>query len=59
MNRFVVEVGRFDAVRTTQLEDLGGPGDARQVRTVSDLSPVAFELDEKLFGPGDFVLRRR
>ena len=54
VNRLVVEVGRFDAVGASQLEDLGGPGDARQVGAVADLSAVALELGEKLFGPRRF-----
>lgn len=39
MHLFVVELGDFDAVGAGQVEDFGGPGDARQVRTVADLSP--------------------
>lgn len=39
MNRFVLEVGHFDAVGAGQIEDLGGPGNARQVRPVADLAP--------------------
>jgi hypothetical protein len=53
---FVVEVGKFDAACPSQLEDLGGAGDPRQVRPVAYLSPVAFELREKLFCLGNFVL---
>lgn len=58
MNRFVLEVGHFDAVGAGQIEDLGGPGNARQVRPVADLAPVAGELSEKFLRPDDFVLRR-
>src|SRR5690349_20419598 len=56
---FVVELQWFDAVCAGELEDLGGPGDSRQVGAVADLSPITLELREKLFGPGYFVVRGR
>src|SRR5215213_8545115 len=56
VDRLVVEVGHLDAVGAGQLEDLGGPGDARQVRPVANFAPVALELPEKLFRPSYFVL---
>jgi hypothetical protein len=56
VNRLVVELGHLDAIGASQLEDLGGAGDARQVRPVTDLAAVALELCEKLFRPGNFVL---
>src|SRR5882757_8652451 len=58
MDLLVVEVGHLDAVGAGQFEDLGGTGDARQVRPVANLAPVALEFGEKLFCPGNFVLRR-
>src|SRR3954447_22413240 len=54
----VVEVRHLDPVGAGKLEDLGGAGDARQVRAVADLPAVALELGEKLLCPSDFVLRR-
>src|SRR6476620_2330026 len=56
VNGLVVEVGHFDTVGASQLEDLGGPCDTRQVRPVANFAAVALELGEKLFRPGDFVL---
>src|SRR5271165_7632317 len=56
VNWFVIEFRNFDAIGTSQFENLVGPSDAREVRPVANLSPVAFELCEKLFGPGNFIL---
>src|SRR6185437_6833486 len=58
VDRLVVEVRHLDAVGASQLEDFGGPRDARQVGPVADLAAVALELGEKLLRPTDFVLRR-
>src|SRR5262245_19735389 len=54
----VVEVRHLDAVGPSQLENLGGPGDAGQVRPIADFAAVTLELGEKLLRPSDFVLRR-
>src|SRR6476469_6614819 len=56
VNGLVVEVGHFDTVGASQLEDLGGPCDTRQVRPVANFAAVALELGEKLFRQGDLVL---